>query len=302
MEPRTGDTLTIIVPAYNEAASLRTLMPELVSFCERNGFTLLVVDDGSKDETPMVLNEYAARPHVLVVTNKVNKGYGGAIKAGVRAAKTRYVVTIDADGQHSLDDVLHLHREIQDQDADMIVGRRAKVRGEGVYRKIGKWVIRRLARILLTFHVQDLNSGMKIYDAELGRRYLPLCPNSMAYSDIITLVFISQRHLVLERPISVRPRVEGKSTINTMTALDTVREIVNIVVLFNPMKIFFPLSVLLIVAGIAWGLPIVLQGRGVSIGALLGLISGLIFFFLGLIAEQLALIRKGSIAEEGREG
>ena len=158
---------------------------------------------------------------------------------------------------------------------------------------MGKSLIRRLASILIDqLNVYDINSGLKIYDAALAKRYLNLCPDSMAFSDVITLVFISQRQRVIERPIRVRPRVAGRSTITTRTAVETVREIVNIVVLFNPMRIFLPVSVASIALGIAWGLPIVLDNRGVSVGAMLAIVTGIIFFFLGLLAEQISLIRR----------
>ena len=124
------------------------------------------------------------------------------------------------------------------------------------------------------------------------KKYLSLCPDTMAYSDIIALVFVSQKHLVVETPIKVKPRIGGKSTITASTAIDTLKEIVNVVVLFNPMRIFFPLALLFVLAGVAWGLPIVLLGKGVSVGAMLGIVTGIIFFFLGLIAEQLSLVRK----------
>ncbi len=66
----------------------------------------------------------------------------------------------------------------------------------------------------------------------------------------------------------------------------------NIVVLFNPMRIFLPVSVLSFVVGIAWGLPIVLRGNGVSVGAMLAIVTGTVFFFLGLLAEQISQIRR----------
>ena len=109
-------------------------------------------------------------------------------------------------------------------------------------RDLGKSLIRFVARLVLDLDVYDINSGLKVYDAKLAKRYLRLCPDSMAYSDVITLVFVSQRHRVRERPIRVRARLAGESTITTATALDTVKEILNIVVLFNPMRIFLPMS------------------------------------------------------------
>ena len=107
--------------------------------------------------------------------------------------------------------------------------------------------------------------------------------------------------LVIEAGIGViiiNKRMAGESTISYRTAFDTVMEIINIVILFNPMRIFLPLSFTFLFASILWELPILFKGNGISIGALLGFITGLIFFLLGLIAEQLGNIRRLTINEE----
>jgi len=286
--------LSIIIPAYNEEESLKANLPEILTFCKNNGIVLIVTNDGSKDKTLDVLHQFSSDPNLIIVNHKLNKGYGGAIKSGVMASETKYVITIDADGQHYLEDVLKLYNRIKETDADMVVGGR-QIANENWYRKTGKGLIRRIAKFLMPINIHDINSGMKIYNASLGKKYLKLCPDTMAFSDVIALVFISQRHLVLEDKISVKPRETGESTINTRTAFDTIMEILNVVILFNPMRVFLPVSVILCVAGIAWGVPIVLKGNGVSVGAMLAIVTGVIFFFLGLIAQQLSEIRKNSL-------
>jgi hypothetical protein len=114
----------------------------------------------------------------------------------------------------------------------------------------------------------------------------------MAYSDTIALVFISNKHLVLEEFIRIKERKNGRSAIGIQTAFQTIMEIINILILFNPLKVFLPLSLICFVLSAIWGIPLLFEGRGLSIGSLLGIISGLIFFLLGLITEQLSLIRR----------
>ncbi len=174
----------------------------------------------------------------------------------------------------------------------MIVGSRKGTKSASIFRGIGKSLIRMIAKILMTVPIHDINSGMKIYRTDLAQKYLSLTPNSMSFSDIITLCFINNRHLVLEEPIQINPRMKGESTISMETAFQTVMEIINIVVLFNPMKIFLPISILTLLITLAWGVPLIVEERGVSVGTLLGFISAILFFFLGLIAEQLSLIRR----------
>ena len=100
-----NQTLTVVVPAYNEEASLPRFLPDLLDCCERNDWKLIVVDDGSQDGTAAVLERFGDRPRLRVVRHKVNRGYGGAIKSGIRAADTGYVLTVDADGQHYVEDL-----------------------------------------------------------------------------------------------------------------------------------------------------------------------------------------------------
>jgi len=170
-----------------------------------------------------------------------------------------------------------------------------------LYRDLGKWLIRSFANTLMTVPIYDINSGMKLYRTDLAKKYLHLCPDSMPYSDIITLTFISQKHRVEEKPISINQRLSGASTVNTRTAFETIMELLNILVLFNPMRIFLPASIICILGGIIWGLPIVIRGKGVSVGAMLAILIGFIFFFLGLIAEQLSLLRKSSPESQRRD-
>lgn len=289
--------LTIIVPAYNEEASLRTYLPDLLDFVSRHQCQLIVVDDGSTDRTLEVLQAAEAKVGFKFFRHKLNRGYGGAIKTGVKNVETEFVITIDADGQHQLDDIEGLYSILKEKNADMVVGDRSGQKNASIYRGIGKALIRMFAKLLLPVHIRDINSGMKIYNTQMAKRYIRLCPDHMAYSDIIAMVFISKRHLVLEHPIRVNPRTEGVSTINTLTAIETLKEILNIVVLFNPMRIFFPIALFSIFLAFAWGIPIALKGRGVSTGAMLGFTTGLLFFFLGLLAEQLSQIRKDRIDE-----
>lgn len=289
-------TLTLVVPVFNEEKALDVFLPELTEYCRRRDYALVFVDDGSSDDSAALIETYCDSTQFRLLRHKVNRGYGGAIKTGIRACTTDFLVTLDADGQHRPEDVGRLFEFASKNSADMVVGKRQSG-NSGVYRAIGRKLIRWIAGLLVSLPISDLNSGMKLYRTELAKRYLVLCPDSMAFSDIITLVFVHRRDLVLETKIEVMPRSEGVSTINTSTALDTVFQILNIVALFNPGRIFFPLGVGFVLFGVAWGLPFIVRDEGVSVGTMLLLVFGLIFFLVGLIAEQVAQLRRGQIGE-----
>lgn len=287
--------LTILVPAYNEEASLTQTLTEMIAWCEANDSLLIVVNDASTDRSAEILAGFSARTDRLsVVTHKVNRGYGGALKSGIAAVRTPYLITMDADGQHRLEDVGPMIRARETTGADLVIGARTirKTAFADHYRAFGKTLLRSVAKILVDSEIADLNSGMKLYDAELAKKYLPLCPASMAFSDVMTLVFIQQRHLVVEQPIETRARIAGESTISTMTAFDTLIQIFNIVMVFNPLRIFLPIGTIAILIGALWAVPFLIAGRGLSVAALLSITVGLISILLGLIAEQLSQIRR----------
>jgi glycosyltransferase involved in cell wall biosynthesis len=283
--------LTVVVPVYNEEQAISSFASSLIEVCRSRGWMTVFVNDGSRDHTGQILDHLPASQGLRVVHHKVNRGYGGALKTGISHVTTPFLVTMDGDGQHSPQDVERILQFAVESDADMVVGKRDERGASGAYRTFGKFLIRTFTRILIPLPIADLNSGFKFYRTDLAKRYMTVCPDSMAFSDVMTLVFLSEHNLVLEFPIQVSPRQAGQSRINTFTAFDTVIQVINIALMFNPLKLFLPISALCVLVGFGWGIPFVLLGRGVSVGAMLAIVTGLLFFVLGLIASQLSAIR-----------
>lgn len=285
-----SDKLTLVIPAYNEENSLRIYLHDLVSECKKLNYFIIIVNDGSTDGTGTILSKYEGIEDVVIIKHKVNKGYGAALKTGISSTNTNYVVTFDADGQHKLKDVTNLYNFILETDGDLVIGRRNK--GSSLFKRLGKRFIRSFAKLLMPLPISDLNSGMKIYKTSAAKGYLRYCPDTMAFSDIITLLFIYYKNLVLEIDIDIHERKYDQSKINIKTAFVTINEILNIVMMFNPIRIFLPAAFIFILIGVVWGIPIVLAGRGISIASSLSISVGIIILFFGLIAEQISQIRK----------
>ena len=207
--------LTLVVPAYNEEASLRQFLPELLQFCAQHRSQLVIVDDCSTDGTGAMLDEAAASHEFLrVCHHKVNRGYGGALISGLQMAETRFAVTLDADGQHRLEDVLKLLEKQEETDADLVVGARGggdAGGGSGLYRAMGKKLIRFIAgRLVDRLPVTDLNSGMKLYDTALAKRYLRLCPDGMAFSEVLPLIFIAAGYFIYRKKFRIDSEFYGR--------------------------------------------------------------------------------------------
>src|SRR3990170_7772764 len=99
-------------------------LPIWLRACEDRRWRLIVVDDGSGDGTEQVLRRQAAHPRLRAYRHRMNRGYGNALKTGLFHAETPYAVTMDADGQHQLEDVARLLEAMQTQDADLVIGAR----------------------------------------------------------------------------------------------------------------------------------------------------------------------------------
>ena len=285
-------SLSIVVPCYNEAENIPVVFPPLLAFAKERNWRVIAVDDGSRDETrALLLKMKENAPHLEVVCHKLNRGYGAASKTGLRAVETEYAISIDADGQHRLEDVEKCYRRIVETDADLVVGERVNNKSGG-YRSLGKWVIRTFASMLLSLPVRDLNSGMKCYRMSDALSYLDLCPDTMAFSDVILLLMVNDRKLVSRVDIEVEPRLGGKSTIGTRTALVTLAEILNLAILLRPMTTFCRLAMTFVLLGLAWGLFIYYKSRRVTSASVMLIMLGAVSFILGLLGEQLAQLRK----------
>lgn len=293
--------VTILIPVFNEAETLHAVIPQIAEFCSRKGWQLVCVNDGSTDGSREILVELAARLHFKVLHHKVNRGYGAAMKTGIRAIGSEFILTMDADGQHETDDCERLYAELIRTDADMVLGSRKGSADAEVLRTVGKSLIRRFASLLMPLPVYDINSGMRIYRGAIAQESLHLLPDTFSFSDTLTLVFVNSRHLVVELPITVGARRGGTSTISIHTAFETIMEILNITVLFNPMKIFLPVALVCFMIAVPWGIYIASLGKGVSVGSSLLIITGILSFLLGLIAEQLSSIKKSMHVAERAE-
>ncbi|MFA7361568.1 MAG: glycosyltransferase family 2 protein [Candidatus Kapaibacterium sp.] len=286
------DKLTIVIPFYNEETALKVLIPFLQKFSEDNKCKVIMVNDGSDDNSDSIIKSFSFTDDFTLIRHKMNRGYGAALKSGIEKCETEYVITFDADGQHSLDDVIVLYNKIISEDADLVIGSRINNDNTEKTKMIGKFIIRNLSKILIQNKITDLNAGMKIMRSNLAKKYIRICPDTFSFSDVITLIFVSEKNEVIEEPVKVLPRENGKSKITLNTAFDTVMEIINITVLFNPLRVFLPLSLLFLVLGVIWSFKIVLDGKGVSVGGSLLIVLGILSLLMGLIAEQLSFIKK----------
>ena len=206
--PEAGVQLSIVIPAWNEAANLQFLLPKLneVGRGLNIATEVIVADAGSVDNTP----EIAARNGASVVVQK-ERGYGGALIAGFEACRAPYVVTMDADLSHPTQFVSELwkHRH----GADVLIASRYVPGGCAEMsrsRHILSLVLNRTFRLLLALPFQDLSSGFRQYNRKvlIG---LPLVARDFDVLEEILIRIYSNGGTIREVPFHYQPRGAGAS-------------------------------------------------------------------------------------------
>ncbi|MGB5718549.1 MAG: glycosyltransferase family 2 protein [Gammaproteobacteria bacterium] len=287
--------ISIILPAKNEAASLKKLLPEL-----RRAFPdeeIIVVDDGSTDASIEICNSNDVR----VISHVYSMGNGAAIKTGARNATGDILVFMDADGQHSPDNIQRLVDKINDG-FDMVVGARKINTHASLTRRIGNTLYNKLASWMTGYPIEDLTSGFRAARARHFRKFLYLLPNKFSYPTTSTMAFFRSGLPVGYIPIEAMNRsAEAKSHIRIFhDGLRFLIIIMKIGALFSPMRFFLPISGSLFLAGISYyGYTYFTSGRLTNMSTIL-ILASLFTFLIGIVSEQISALHYKDIEESKR--
>ena len=274
-------TLSIILPAKNEAEGLRGTLPALrVAYPDAE---IIVVDDGSTDDTARVAREAGAS----VLSSPYSMGNGAAIKRGARAASGDILVFMDADGQHGAGHVRALLDKLG-EGYDMVVGARDRSGQANLQRGLANGFYNRLASWMTGHRIADLTSGFRAVRADKFREFLHLLPNGFSYPTTSTMAFFRSAHPVAYVPIPVARRVGNGSHIRPFK--DGVRFLLiifKIASLYSPLKLFAPTAAAFFLAALGWyGYTFATQGRLTNMSTLL-FSAAVIVFLIGLVSEQI---------------
>jgi glycosyltransferase involved in cell wall biosynthesis len=277
-------TVSVVIPAYEEAAAVGVVVRSLRAAA--NWREVLVIDDGSGDETAVVAATAGAR----VIKHPYNKGNGASVKTGIRHATGEYILIIDADGQHSASDALKLIGFLGEY--DLVVGTRAGSTQQASHaRHLGNNALNWVAGYLTGRAIPDLTSGLRGARTSGLREFLHLLPNGFSTPTTTTLSFVKAGYSVHFEPITVGARL-GKSKIKLVSdGARFLMILLKVITVFSPLRIFLPIASTFFVLGAAYAVWTTFTRHDITDSSVLLLVLAVVIFLVGLVSEQISTMR-----------
>jgi len=276
--------ISVVIPAYNEAAAIGAVIDEVREAMEGSGYRyeILVVDDASTDRTV----EAARAKGVRVVRRSVNGGSGSSRKTGILAAHGEIIVMLDGDGSYTAADIPKLLEQMPAY--DQVNGARTSEEGTLKWlRAPAKWFIRKLACYLTRTRIPDLNTGLKAFRRDVMLEYLWVLPKGFSCVTTMTLAFLCNGYSVAYVPTTYKKRI-GKSKFHpikdTTNYLGTV---MRMVMFFKPLRMLGPLATCILVASIIFGLYHALIDKLHTLQEMdiILFVAGVVTLSIGMLAE-----------------
>lgn len=278
-------TISVIIPAHNEGAEIGNIVQRIQTVCPTA--EIIVINDGSTDNTADAAQQAGAK----VISHPYNLGNGAAVKTGMRAAQNDVILMIDADGQHPPESIPRLLEKLDLY--KMAVGARTPKSKVSQFRGVGNFFLRYFAMYLTDAYIADLTSGFRAFYRDLGLEFIHLLPNKYSYPTTLTMSFIKEGYPVAFVPMDeIGKRASGKSNLKPFR--DGVRFLsimIRITMLFSPQRVFFPIGSVVLAIGIYLSV-FTIQRNVLEPSAAMVVMIGVFILLFGLLAEQMAVIRR----------
>ena len=309
-------TLSVVIPAYNEESGIAEIVNRVLATRSSlagagvHGLELLVVDDGSRDDTARIA---AAIPGVRLIRHPVNKGYGAALKTGFEQAAGELIGFLDADGTYPPEYFPQLC-EVVLQGADLVIGSRmAGAASEmPLTRRLGNVFFARLLSLVGRRAVSDSASGMRVFRREVLATLYPL-PDGLNLTPVMSTRAIHEGLRMAEVPIPYSERL-GRSKLSVVHDGSLfLRSMLWTVLQYNPVRILGLMGLAGILIGLLCAAAlVVLRLSGVTVltpwavtGLYVGTVSGMVgvnLFVLGVIFNYLVSLFRRRPVRQGLFG
>jgi glycosyltransferase involved in cell wall biosynthesis len=279
--------ICVIIPVYNEVSSIGQVVRSVRSVLDGMPaeYQVTVVDDGSDDGT----GEEAAGAGAIVLRRPYRNGNGAAVKHGIRQVDGDVIILMDGDGQHKAEDIPRLLEPMAEY--EMVVGARSSGSETEFHRDAANSLFNILASYIVGNHVEDLTSGFRAIDGRVAKKVAYLFPNGFSYPSTCTIALFRGGYSVKYIPVQTRYR-SGNSKIRLVRdGLSFLLILLRIGTLFRPLRIFLPVTMVVFLPGLIIATYRLAIGRPWTIPVVISFTAALLLFAMGLISEQIALIR-----------
>jgi glycosyltransferase involved in cell wall biosynthesis len=249
------NAVAVVVPVRDERVDLGALVDAIAAALRGRAFEVALVDDGSKERIELV-----PQPFLKLLRHTAGRGYGAALKTGIRATQAPWIAILDADGTYAPADLARLLARL-DEGADMAIGERQGSDGSSALRRAPKAVLRRFASAVTGEPIPDLNSGLRVFRRELALECWELLPQGFSFTSTITVSALARGRRVEWVPVELARRI-GRSKIRPLRdTLAFTALLVRLALWFDPLRVFLPLAACFGLLALGCGVYDVLQGN-----------------------------------------
>lgn len=279
--------ISVVIPAMNESGAIGDTVRQAKAILEEaqlSPYEIIVVNDGSKDDTAAEAEEAGAR----VLTNPHNLGYGFSLKRGIQDAAYETIVITDADMTYPFEYIPQMLEE-KARGFDLVVGARS---GKNYRESFGKSILRRILRSFVEYvagrKIPDINSGLRVFDRSTVMEYFDTLCDTFSFTTSQTLAYMMTGRFVHYISIPYHERA-GRTKVRLLRdSFRTMQYILEASLYYNPWKIFTLFSIICILLSI--GGFFLSHFAHLQVGYLLGvggLLVALLVFCAGLLSVQL---------------
>ena len=245
--------LSVVIPALNEEDGIAEITERVLGIKESltavgvEDLELIVVDDGSQDRTPEIVESYK---DVVLIKHPQNKGYGAAIKTGFRDAKGNLLAFLDADGTYPPEAFPSLCRPIIEEGADLVIGSRMAGADSDMptVRRIGNTIFAGLVTVISNRRVTDSASGQRVFRSDILSQLYPL-PDGLNFTPVMSTRAMHEHINVVEVPIRYSERL-GRSKLSVVhDGMRFLNSILVTALTYNPTRLFGLVGVGLVALG-----------------------------------------------------
>lgn len=283
--------VSLVVPVYNEARGLPSFISQIEGFSHPRVKEVIFVNDGSSDNSRELLAASLGvfKTPARLIDHDTNLGYGAALKTGIRNSTSGFVMTLDSDGQH---DVEAIHALLSAPISDLVLGEREFNAGAPPSRALGRLVVHAFTRVFAGVKARDLSSGLRVWKSSLVQSLFPILPNGFSFSTTSLVASELLKINIARVPIDVRHRI-GVSSMRTMDGFHFLALVFRLMLLFRPLRLFFPAALLLLLLGLVFTGISISSSNELSIKALVTLLASLTIFLNGFILYSVSELRQG---------